>query len=166
MMVKKRMAMVLSALALTSLLLASCAPAQDASVQDASEQTDAAETTQTATGTATLTWHGTTQFVAAVEVTVTGDTIDSVTVRDGSMVSTDAFTGWIKGQEEYLAQYTGKTLEQIKALEAKAPENPKDHHDGGSMSGDVDAISGATASSTVVAMAVKNAVEKIEGSGA
>ena len=147
-----------TAAVLAALLLASCAPAQDAQ-----ETTAPAPAVRTVTGTASMTWHGTTKFVAVVEVTVEGNVLQQVSIRDGSTVTTDAFTGWIKGQEEYLGQYTGKTVEQIKALELSGPENPGDHHDGGSMSGDIDAITGATASSVSVAMAVQNAVEKLEG---
>ena len=49
----------------------------------------------------------------------------------------------------------GKTLEELKAMD---PLDPTDHYDGGSIEGCIDAISGATASSTVVAKAIKNAV--------
>ncbi len=149
---------------LACLLLASCSSGEGGAADTANTSPEAVETAaKTATGTATLTWHVNTTFVAAVDVTVEDGVITDLVLRDGSVVTTDAFTGWIKGRESYLEQYIGKTVEQIKALVAEQPEDVYDHHDGGSMSGDVDAIAGATASSAVVAMAVKNAIEKLEG---
>ncbi|MCI8388715.1 MAG: FMN-binding protein [Clostridiales bacterium] len=147
-----------TAILLSLLLLASCGqPASDGNDSD-SDKTE----TRTVTGTATMTWHSTTQFVAAIDVTLNGDVIESIEIRDGSVIVTDAFSGWQKGKNDYLAQYTGKTVEQIKALKTEAPKDVNNHYDGGSIEGDIDAIAGATASSTVIAMAVKNAIDKLD----
>lgn len=149
---------------LALLLLTSCASGEGGAAETGDGVSESVENTvKTVTGTANLTWHVDTTFVAAVDVTVEDGVITDLVLRDASVVTTDAFTGWIKGRESYLEQYIGKTVEQIKALVAEQPVDVYNHYDGGSMSGDIDAIAGATASSTVVAMAVKNAIEKLEG---
>ena len=111
-------------------------------------------------GSSTLTWHTNETFVAMVDVTILGNKITKVEIVDGSYITTgsDAFKLW--DEEEFLSRFIGKTVEEINALEANDPVNPSNHFDGGSLSGSVDAIAGATASSTVVAKAVKQAVLK------
>ena len=116
--------------------------------------------TRVVTGSATLTWHYNETFMAIVDVTLEGNVIKKVEVRDSSYVHTgeSAFRLWAENKDYYLQSYEGLTIEQVQALEANDPLNPSDHNDGGSMSGDVDAIAGATASSTVVAKAIKAAI--------
>ena len=118
---------------------------------------------QTLTGTATLTWHGHLEFLAVVDVVLEGDVIQSVTVRDGSFITTDAFSGWEPNREAYLEQYVGLTGADITEMKALPPDDANDHHDGGSVEGAVSVVTGASASSTVIAMAVKNAIERYEG---
>ncbi len=111
-------------------------------------------------GSSTLTWHTNETFVAMVDVTILGNKITKVEIVDGSYITTgsDSFKLW--DEEEFLSRFIGKTVEEINALEANDPVNPSNHFDGGSLSGSVDVIAGATASSTVVAKAVKQAVLK------
>lgn len=123
--------------------------------------TDAQE--QTLTGTATLTWHGNLEFLAVVDVALEGDVIQSVTVREGSFITTDAFSGWEPNREAYLEQYVGLTVADITEMKALPPDDANDHHDGGSIEGAVSVVTGASASSTVIAMAVKNAIEQYQG---
>ena len=123
---------------------------------------DGSEKTQTLTGSATLTWHGNLEFLALVDVTLQGDVIQSVTVRDGSFITTDAFAGWEPNKAAYLEQYVGLTVADIEELRALPPEDVNNHYDGGSIEGDVSVVTGASASSTVIAMAVKDAISKYQ----
>lgn len=136
------------------ILLVSCTNNQ--SVKDESK-------IQTLTGLATLTWHGNETFNCVVKVTLTDDVIVKVEVKEGSYINTgiETFRLWEENKDEYLASYVGKTVAEINALEANDPIDVSNHYDGGSMSGCIDAIAGATASSTVVAKAVKDAVKNI-----
>lgn len=111
-------------------------------------------------GSATLVWHYDETFMAIVDVTLNGDTITNVTVRDSSYVHTgdSTFRLWTENKDYYLESYIGLTVDEIKALKADDPIDVTNHNDGGSMSGAVDAIAGATASSTVVAKAIKAAI--------
>lgn len=111
-------------------------------------------------GSSSLTWHTNETFVALVDVTILGDKITKVEIVDGSYITTgkDAFKLW--DEEEFLKRFIGKTIAEINELEANDPKDPTNHFDGGSLNGEVEAIAGATASSTVVAKAVKEAVLK------
>ena len=111
-------------------------------------------------GSSTLTWHGNETFNCVVEVTIKNNVIEKVEIREGSYIHTgvETFRIWDENKEKYLSSYVGKTLEEIEELKTMDPLDPTDHYDGGSIEGCIDAISGATASSTVVAKAIKNAV--------
>lgn len=144
-------------LMLITITLAAC----DSELTEASadDKTETAET-KVVSGSATLTWHYNETFMAVVDVTLEGDVIKNVSVRDSSYVHTgeEAFRLWVDNKDYYLESYIGLTIDQVKTLEANDPKDVTNHNDGGSMSGDVDAIAGATASSTVVAKAVKAAI--------
>lgn len=153
-------------LALSALLLPSCGSgaAGDPETTDA-PSTDAETTTAgevTVTGIGTMVWHIDTTFTAVVDVTISGDKIESIALRSSSVVSTDAFTGWRDNRESYLAQYNGISLDSIRNLEVRGSTDVTDHHNVGEINGDIDAIAGATASSVVIAMAVKDAVNKYD----
>lgn len=154
------------ALAVSSLLFVSCgndiitAPEPENEFV-ISEVTESAE--RTVTGTGRLKWHGNTEFVAVVDVTAENDIIRKINVRNGSFIETDAFARWDEERENYLSEYEGISFSQIDSLTAEPPADVNNHYDAGRMSGDIDAVSGATASSTVIAMAVKDAVKKLEG---
>ena len=121
------------------------------------------ETTEvTVTGIGTMVWHVDTTFTAVVDVTISGDKIESIALRSSSVVSTDAFTGWRDNRESYLAQYNGISLDSIRNLEVHGSTDVTDHHNVGEINGDIDAIAGATASSVVIAMAVKDAINKYD----
>ena len=142
--------MISAFLALSVLLLPSCGSAAgepettDAPATDA-ETTIAGEVMVTGIG--TMVWHVDTTFTAVVDVTISGDKIESIALRSSSVVSTDAFTGWRDNRESYLAQYNGISLDSIRNLEVH---------------GSTDVTEGATASSVVIAMAVKDAVSKYD----
>lgn len=157
-------------LALSALMLPSCgsaagepetsdAPSTGAPATDA-ETTTAGEVTVTGIG--TMVWHIDTTFTAVVDVTISGDKIESIALRSSSVVSTDAFTGWRDNRESYLAQYNGISLDSIRNLDVHGSTDVTDHHNVGEINGDIDAIAGATASSVVIAMAVKDAVNKYD----
>lgn len=153
-------------LALSALLLPSCGSgaAGDPETTDA-PSTDAETTTAgevTVTGIGTMVWHVDTTFTAVVDVTISDDKIESIALRSSSVVSTDAFTGWRDNRESYLAQYNGISLDSIRNLEVHGSTDVTDHHNVGEINGDIDAIAGATASSVVIAMAVKDAVNKYD----
>lgn len=153
-------------LALSALSLPSCGSgaAGDPETTDA-PSTDAETTTAgevTVTGIGTMVWHVDTTFTAVVDVTISGDKIESIALRSSSVVSTDAFTGWRDNRESYLAQYNGISLDSIRNLEVHGSTDVTDHHNVGEINGDIDAIAGATASSVVIAMAVKDAVNKYD----
>ena len=158
--------MISAFLALSALLLPSCGSgaAGDPETTDApatdSETTTAGE--MMVTGIGTMVWHVDTTFTAVVDVTISGDKIESIALRSSSVVSTDAFTGWRDNRESYLAQYNGISLDSIRNLEVHGSTDVTDHHNVGEINGDIDAIAGATASSVVIAMAVKDAVSKYD----
>ena len=108
-----------------------------------------------------MTWHGDTVFTAIVDVSMQDNVLTGIALREGSVIDTgvDTFRLWAEGKEAYLAQYAGKTAQEILDLRL-TPSANEDHHDGGKIEGAIDAVSGATASSTTIAMAVQNAVEK------
>ena len=137
--------MISAFLALSALLLQSCG-----SAAGEPETTDAPATDVETT------------FTAVVDVTISGDKIESIALRSSSVVSTDAFTGWRDNRESYLAQYNGISLDSIRNLEVHGSTDVTDHHNVGEINGDIDAIAGATASSVVIAMAVKDAVSKYD----
>lgn len=144
---------------LLAILVVGCNNKNEEHSNDQADNTNTLET-RVVSGSATLTWHFNETFMAIVDVTLEGDVIKKVEVRDSSYVHTgeSAFRLWVENKDYYLQSFEGLTIDQIKALEANDPADVSNHNDGGSMSGDVDAIAGATASSTVVAKAVKAAI--------
>lgn len=113
------------------------------------------------TGIASMTWHGDTEFTAIVDVTIDNGVITGVNVREGSVIDTgtESFRLWAEGKDAYFAQYIGKDVQVILDL-VLTPSANVDHFDGGKIEGGIDAVTGATASSTTVAMAVQDAVKK------
>ena len=157
--------MISAFLALSALLLPSCGSAAGEPETTDAPATDAETTTAgevIVTGIGTMVWHVDTTFTAVVDVTISGDKIESIALRSSSVVSTDAFTGWRDNRESYLAQYNGISLDSIRNLEVHGSTDVTDHHNVGEINGDIDAIAGATASSVVIAMAVKDAVSKYD----
>ena len=142
-------------------LLPSCGSGETEETQPSVPADTAAAVTVTGTG--KLTWHnGDANFLAVVDVTIENDSVKSIELRKSSVVSTDAFTGWRDNRETYLAQYDGLSLDAVKELKVNYPTDITDHNNVGSLEGEIDAISGATASSVVIAAAVKDAVEKYD----
>ena len=137
------------------------AAASPAAPEDASAPAETAAAGKIITGTASMTWHGDTVFTAIVDVSMQDNVLTGIALREGSVIDTgvDTFRLWAEGKEAYLAQYAGKTAQEILDLRL-TPSANEDHHDGGKIEGAIDAVSGATASSTTIAMAVQNAVEK------
>lgn len=125
-------------------------------------QTEAAG--KTVTGTASMTWHGDTEFTAIVDVSLQDGVLTGIALREGSVIDTgvSTFRLWAEGKDAYLAQYAGKTVQEILDLKL-TPSANQDHYDGGKIEGAIDAVSGATASSTTIAMAVQDAVKKEAG---
>ena len=159
---KKRTAALLSCLLILSCFLLTACGGREA------PETTAAPTEpveQTLTGTGTLTWHGSVKFCVVADVTVKEDIIQSVALRDSSYVTTDAFTGWVDNRDAFLARFEGKSAADILAMEALSPDDTGDHEDGGTVSGAVDGITGATASSNAVVRAVQDALSKLEDRG-
>ena len=158
-MMKKRTAALLSCLLILSCFLLTACGGQEAPETTAAP-TEAVE--QTLTGTGTMTWHGNVKFCVVADVTVKGDVIQNVSLRDSSLVTTDAFTGWVDNRDEFLGRFVGVPADEILAMEALSPDDSNDHEDGGSVSGGVDGITGATASSNVVVRAIQDALSKLE----
>ena len=158
--------MISALLAVSSLLLPSCGAAETPSAPETTEAPESSDETTsgevTVTGIGTMVWHVDTTFTAVVDVTISGDKIESIALRSSSVVSTDAFTGWRDNRESYLSQYNGISLDSIRNLEVHGSTDVTDHHNVGEINGDIDAIAGATASSVVIAMAVKDAVSKYD----
>ena len=112
--------MISAFLALSALLLPSCGSAAGEPETTDAPATDAETTTAgdvMVTGIGTMVWHVDTTFTAVVDVTISGDKIESIALRSSSVVSTDAFTGWRDNRESYLAQYNGISLDLIRNLE-------------------------------------------------
>ena len=149
-------------LIIPALALPSCGGAPVTPSDTTAETEDTSANEVTVTGIGTTVWHVNTTFTAVVDVTISGDKIKSVALRSSSVVSTDAFTGWRDNRESYLKQYEGISLDSIRNLEVHGSTDVNDHHNVGGINGDIDAISGATASSVVIAMAVKDAVNKYD----
>lgn len=131
-----------------------------AAEQGASEES-ASNQQKVVTGVASMTWHGDTVFTAIVDVTLEDNVLVGIALREGSVTDTDTTTPrpWVEGKDAYFAQYAGKTVEEILALKL-TPSANKDHYDGGKIEGVIDAVTGATASSTTIAMAVQDAIQK------
>ena len=125
---------------------------------------------KTVSGTGTLIWHINEEFTAEAEVTVKDNVITDITVNPESYVTTgmkytmgNKTYEWTEEvQSKYLSQYIGLNVSQILAMDVRQPADPTDHYDGGSLtSDDVTVVTGATASSVVLAMAIRNAVAQI-----
>ena len=159
--------MISAFLALSALLLPSCGNAAGEPETTDAPATDAETTTAgevMVTGIGTMVSHVDTTFTAVVDVTISGDKIESIALRSSSVVSTDAFTGWRDNRESYLAQYNGISLDSIRNLEVHGSNyDVTDHHNVGEINGDIDAIARARRRrSVVIAMAVKDAVSKYD----
>ena len=101
--------MISAFLALSALLLPSCGSAAGEPETTDAPATDAETTTAgevMVTGIGTMVWHVDTTFTAVVDVTISGDKIESIALRSSSVVSTDAFTGWRDNRESYLVRPT------------------------------------------------------------
>ena len=157
--------MISAFLALSALLLPSCGSAAGEPETTDAPATDAETTTAgevMVTGIGTMVWHVDTTFTAVVDVTISGDKIESIALRSSSVVSTDAFTGWRDNRESYLAQYNGISLDSIRNLEVHGSTDVTDHHNVGEINGDIDALAGETASIVVIEMAVQDSVSKYD----
>lgn len=123
---------------------------------------DKTPVTVTKSGIASNTWHDKNNvFTAIVTVTVTDGVVKEIELSDSSTIhtGTDTFVLWETNKEDYMAQYLGKTTEELLKMEV-TPSKMTDHFDGGTMNGCIDAISGATASSVTYALAVQNALSQ------
>lgn len=152
-------------LAFLPLTLGACTPNSDGptNIEPSINETTSASSEAEAVvvkGIGELTWHFDVTFLCLANVTIKEDIILKVEISDASEVTTDAFTGYLDGKEAYLNQYVNKTVQQIIDLKISDPKDVTNHYDGGSIDGCIDVITGASASSTVIAKAVKDACLK------
>lgn len=120
---------------------------------------------QTSTGFGKNLWHGTENFTAYATVTVKDDVLVQVTIdpdRGYYHTGAGSFPSWtMQVRDDFVKEFIGLSVEKVIELKALPAQNPANHYDGGSIEGAVDAVTGATASSVTIAIAIQDAVSKI-----
>lgn len=121
---------------------------------------------RTLTGQDTFSWHiPVTTFDVVVSVSLKGDKITEVTVNPASFADTGDYPSWELFKDDFLAQFVGMTVEEVLAIEIYGPVDTGEldyvfKDDVGSVSGEIDVVATASASSIAVLKAIQNALSK------
>lgn len=113
------------------------------------------------TGMATFDWHiPVNTFDVIVEVKLSKDVIYSVEINEACYAETGDYGIWTLCVDDFLDQFVGLKVSEVSSFVINAPVDPTNKDDVGSLTGSVDVIATATASSLAVVKAILNAVEK------
>ncbi len=118
---------------------------------------------ETAEGYGKNVWHYNENFTAYVTVSIEEGILTQVVIDPTrGYYHTGSWDAWSDSiRDAYISEFVGLTTEEVLSIVAKPAEDPGDHHDGGKVEGVVDAVTSATASSAVIAIAIQDAVNKI-----
>lgn len=120
---------------------------------------------QTSTGLGENLWHWNVNFNAYATVTVTNNLLTQVTIDPDQgyyHTGAGAFPMWtMQVRDDFVKEFIGLSVKEVIELNVLPAQDVTDHYDGGSIEGAVDAVTGATASSVTIALAIQDAVSKI-----
>lgn len=137
----------------------------DSDSDNDSDKDDTTAQVYTATGYGVNLWHYNVYFTAYVTVTVQNDIITAISLEydRGTWMTDGSYAGFADDiRQDYLDSFVGLSATDVLDCTVLPAQDITDHYDGGVIDGSIVGVSGATASSTVIALAVQNAISKME----